>query len=421
MLRTALMQKQGVKMKIPGQLAVILAGFFFVNFGANMVIPFFGVYLTEFMSLTPAQAGIVMTVTVGTPRAMALFGGTVADRFGVRASMTTGLIILIGSAVGYAFADSLTGFVLFAFLSGIGYSLFTPAGKAAVSAYAPEGTKVKAFAVRNLCVNAGAAAGPFVGMLLTVNQLPVTFLLTAGVYAVFLLIVIMVLPRGETQRRRNTEPVGQIPSMTDDKGPGQSQGMFRSLLFVFRDVRMLRFALIIIAYYVMMAIFSLVLPLYLAERYQTQDGVGLLFIGNAVMLIALQYPALVWLARRFKARGIALTGCMLTIAAITTVGIIGCSYGFAALTVVLFTFGQLMIMPAIDTVISDMAPTGREAVYQGFCGLAGAAGGAAGNLLGGALYGYASAHHFIPYAWPLFGIFGLVLVTAYCRWESGKD
>ncbi|WP_248925028.1 MDR family MFS transporter [Paenibacillus hamazuiensis] len=375
---------------------IMLSGFFFINCGANMVIPFFGIYLTTYMHLSPVEAGLVLTVTVGTPRAMALFGGSAADRFGIRRSMLCGLAILIVSAFGYAFSQSLWAFVLCSFFTGIGYSLFTPAGKAAVARLTAEQSRVLAFSLRNMAVNIGAAVGPVVGMLITVESLRKTFLLTSLVYFAFLVLVWLFL------RMDEGVPPASVPL-----------AVIKNLVYVFRDKRLLVFSVLIIAFYVMLAQFSLVLPLFAADRFAAQDAIGMLFAGNALLMIAAQYPLLAVCSRYLAARHIAFVGVLLAAAGIGSAAFAGHFAYLVAVTLVIFTIGQLLIMPSIDTVVADMAPDGLAASYQGFSGLAAAAGGILGNTAGGALYGWAKVSGWIQHVWGLYFAAGLLCCLLY--------
>ncbi|MEW9699199.1 MFS transporter [Paenibacillus sp. SI8] len=382
---------------LPARLWVILSGFFFVNCGANMVIPFFGIYLTQYMNLNAAQAGFVLTVTVGTPRALALFGGSFSDRFGIRRSMLLGLSILIVSSIGYAFSHSLWLFVLYAFISGIGYSLFTPAGKAAVSAYATEQTRVMAFSFRNMAVNLGVAVGPIVGMLITIQAMSITFLLTSAVYLVFMILLLRFLPQNPKE----------------SSAASTSKSLYKNLLFVFRDQRLLLFSLLIITFYIMLAQFTLVLPLYAVDRFQAQDHVGLIFTGNALLMIGLQFPALAFISRYLSSVQTAFLGVVVTIIGIGSAGFADHFVFLVCVTLVIFTLGQLLIMPSIDAVVAEYAPAGFGASYQGFSGLAGAVGGIIGNMSGGILYSWARNHDGLTQVWHMYFILGIMICGLY--------
>lgn len=362
-----------------------------------MVIPFFGVYLTQYMNLNAAQAGFVLTVTVGTPRAMALVGGSFSDRFGMRRSMLLGLSILILSAIGYAFSHSLWSFVLNSFISGIGFSLFTPAGKAAVSAYATEQTRVMAFSFRNMAVNIGVAVGPIIGMLITIQALKLTFLLTSAVYLIFMVLVWWFLPQ----------------KTNEDSINANGFSVYKKILYVFRDKRLTVFSLLIITFYIMLAQFSLVLPLYAVDRFQAQDHVGLLFTGNALLMIGLQVPILGFLLRYLSSVQMAFIGVTLTIIGIGSAGFAGHFIYLLFVTLVVFTMGQLLIMPSIDAVVAEYAPAGLGASYQGFSGLAGAVGGIIGNMLGGILYNWARNHDLLSQVWGVYFILGIFICALY--------
>lgn len=379
---------------MPFPLWIILSGFFFVNCGANMVIPFFGLYVTQYMHVTAAQAGLVLTVTVGTPRALALLGGAFSDKFGIRQSMMLGLGILVISAIGYSFSHSLWAFILNSFISGVGFSLFTPAGKAAVSSIVSNENRMAAFALRNMAVNIGVAAGPIIGMWITVANLRITFLLTAIVYGVFFIFVSLFL-RQESQAGQSKRVSG-----------------LKKLRFVFQDQKLMVYSVLIITFYILLAQFSLVLPLYAADRFGAHNQVGLLFTANALIMIAVQYPILSYLSKYLSAVQISILGIFFTALGLGGAGLAS-QFSLLFITLVVFTVGQLLIMPSIDSVVSEYAPAELAASYQGFSGLAGAVGGIIGNLVGGSFYGWAKHHLSYESFWLSFFIFGCFVCICY--------
>jgi DHA1 family multidrug resistance protein-like MFS transporter len=192
----------------------------------------------------------------------------------------------------------------------------------------------------------------------------------------------------------------------------------RYLSQVFRDPRLMAFSVVIITYYIMLALFSLILPLYASDRFASKDDIGMLFTGNAVLMIAAQYPLLALFSRYLRSPQVAFIGLLLTVAGIGSAAFAG---GFAylmAVTLIIFTLGQILIMPSIDTVVADYAPSGLAASYQGFAGLAAAVGGIIGNTMGGTVYGWAREHGWISHVWVVYfmiGLSGCIIYVLICR------
>jgi predicted MFS family arabinose efflux permease len=113
----------------------------------------------------------------------------------------------------------------------------------------------------NMAVNIGVAVGPIIGMLITIQDIRFTFLLTSAVYLIFMILVWWFLPQ----------------KLNEDSEISNGFSVYKNLLYVFRDKRLTIFSLLIITFYIMLAQFSLVLPLYAVDRFQAQDHIGLIF------------------------------------------------------------------------------------------------------------------------------------------------
>lgn len=64
------------------------------------------------------------------------------------------------------------------------------------------------------------------------------------------------------------------------------------------------------------------------------------------------------------------------------------SFSFFVIGMVIMTFAEMFIWPAVPTIASRLAPQGRDGVYQGIVNSASTVGKALGPLVGGLLVDY---------------------------------
>jgi EmrB/QacA subfamily drug resistance transporter len=130
---------------------------YFVLFGVLFVTPFF---LEAHDALSPARAGLVLTVLPVGLALVAPIAGRLADRFGARLPTASGMV-LTAAALGVVAAgrDSLALIVAGLALAGVGLGLFTPANNAAIMGAAPPHQAGSAGGVLNMTRGVGTSLG----------------------------------------------------------------------------------------------------------------------------------------------------------------------------------------------------------------------------------------------------------------------
>ena len=139
-------------------------------------------------------------------------------------------------------------------------------------------------------------------------------------------------------------------------------------------------------------------------------------IGLAVAvnsgLIVLAQMVLTHGAERFRRGRVAAVG---TILLGLGFGLLPLGRGFlyAAMTIVIWTFGEMLVLPTLTTMISLRAPEGGQGKYQGLFSLAFSVGNVLGPAVGMAAYDRLGA----PVLW--FGVAGLAAAVASGFWLAG--
>jgi EmrB/QacA subfamily drug resistance transporter len=87
----------------------------------------------------------------------------VADRLGARTTFRAALILFLAASIGCAFSSTLTGFVIWRFVQGVGGALMTPVGRMVIVRSVPKAELVAAMATLTIPALIGPMLGPLIG------------------------------------------------------------------------------------------------------------------------------------------------------------------------------------------------------------------------------------------------------------------
>lgn len=382
---------------------VLISGVVLVNAGSFLVIPFLAVYLKDRFGLGAGDMGIALAIKLISNYGLALVGGVWSDWVGPRRVMIIGLVLRIAALVLLAQAGSLAGVVLAMAFLGASGAIYTPAGKAALIALAPPEQRLMVFSLRNTAGNAGIAVGPMLGAWLVALNPASLFYVAAIMHAVFLVITVLFIQHIPGNPRAASKPF---------KGMRKILGRPDAWWLVTATA----------VFWFLTSQFELSMPLE-AARTAGALGPGIIYTLNAAMVITLQIPLTAVLQKRMAPAiglgyGIALTGVGMALMPLN-LGLIG-----LVLAIAVFTLGELIISPLLDELPARLAPRGLAATALGLMSITAAAGGAAGQVLGGRSYEWAQVAGRNPTFWYGFGlsgcVFALFLLISWPRFAARR-
>ncbi len=137
-----------------------------INRSGTMVIPFMTVYLTQELSFSITQAGLVLAVFGLGAVIGAYMGGKLSDRFGFYSIQFWSLLlngiffILLGQM------HTLPGIMIVIFFMSVLGEAFRPANASAVAFYSTAENRTRSYSLNRLAVNLGWSVGPAIGGIL---------------------------------------------------------------------------------------------------------------------------------------------------------------------------------------------------------------------------------------------------------------
>jgi MFS family permease len=133
---------------------------------------------------------------------------------------------------------------------------------------------------------------------------------------------------------------------------------------IFHDGRFLVFLAGVILVGIVFFQHESALPLYLVQYLHLSPAFyGMLFTINTLLIVALEVPIVTATAHWPNRRSL-IIGCFLFAIGFGALGLIATPVGVIA-TVVVWTFGEMVLFPAMSAHLAEIAPENRRGVYMG--------------------------------------------------------
>jgi len=335
-----------------------------------MVLPFLVLYLTEHLGYPARTAGLVLTVYGLGGLVSAPVAGRLCDRVGALRVMQVALAASGGVLLFFPLARGLEPVLGLTFLLSLFSEAVRPASLAALTgSIAPE-KRTAAIALNRLAINLGMSVGPAIGGFLAMASFPLLFVvdgITSLVAGIGLALAVWRLGL------RRHEEVAAEADRAASRGSGGVTGDRRLLVFLSGFFLL---GVVFLQHEGAMAVF-LVRDLAFPESFY-----GMLFVVNTVLIVLVEVPLNLAMAGWSHRRALVL-GTLLCAAGF---GALGLATGplTVVLTVVVWTFGEMIFFPVSATYVADLAPPGRQGymgAYSMAFGLAFTLGPAAGTAV----------------------------------------
>jgi len=341
-----------------------------VNSSGSMVFFFLSLYLTRKLGLTTARAGQVLSLYGFGSLAGAFAGGWLSDRVGSIRVQKMSLVlsgvflIVLGQVTAVAWFMPL----LFAF--GLFAGMLFPANATSMAEACPAALQVKGFALTRLANNLGATIGPAVGGVLALHDYRLLFW-ADGLTSLAAAALFGLLWTGARAAVAVSGGAGApVPARGSPETAGDGAGRApvpvaaRPGPSPWRDVPFLLMMLIFLVWSIVFVQVLTTFPLYIRNVYGlAENRIGQLYAVNTILIVTLEmilmekirkYPLALMINVSFVMLGLGL-GLMP----------FGRSFAFGALTVAVWTFGEMLSMPLVSALIARRSDESNCGRYMG--------------------------------------------------------
>ncbi|HHA2010135.1 TPA: multidrug efflux MFS transporter MdtH [Enterobacter mori] len=362
-----------------------------VVLGFFVVFPLISIRFVDQMGWAALMVGIALGLRQFVQQGLGVFGGAIADRFGAKPMIVTGMLLRAAGFATMAIAHEPWLLWFSCFLSGIGGTLFDPPRTALVVKLIRPQHRGRFFSILMMQDSAGAVIGALLGSWL----LQYDFRLVCATGAV--LFILCALFNGLFL------PAWKLSTV---KAPVR-EGLSR----VLRDKRFVTYVLTLTGYYMLAVQVMLMLPIMVNDIAGTPAAVKWMYAIEACLSLTLLYPIARWSERRFRLEHRLMAGLLLMTLSMMPIGLVN-SLQQLFMLICTFYIGSIVAEPARETLSASLADARARGSYMGFSRLGLALGGALGYAGGGWLFDAGKALGQPELPWMMLGVVGFMTLLA---------
>lgn len=354
--------------------------------GFFMIVPVISVHYVDGLGWAAQTIGLVLAVRQFMQQTLTVAGGALADRFGAKRLIVSGMLIRAVAFWGMAAVFDPPALMLTAVMAAVGGSLFDSPSAAAIAALTLEEERPRFYSMRGVVTGLGLTTGPLIGSALLDVDFALVAVLAGSLYVVAFLISALFLPAVKV-------------GATD-------QALSYGVRLALRDRPFVLLIGLLMGYWFMWVQLTISLPLRANALTGDEKSVGAVYLVNSLITILLQYPIVRALENRFSPMAGLISGIAVMAIGLGSIAL-ALSFPIMLLSIALFSIGNVVALANQNTVIAGQARPEARGSYFGVGAMALALGGGLGNLLGSTLYGESIRLNTPAMPWLVMGAVGL--------------
>ena len=364
----------------PRQYWVLFWGMLISSIGGGLWWPFVTIYMRERLAVPLTTVTLLFTLNSAAMLVAMSVAGPAVDRFGRRFAMIIGLVAGGSVLLAMSAAGTLPVWALLMLLQGFFSPFYRVGSDAMVADMIVPARRAGAYALLRMINNLGLAIGPAIGGFVTGVSYSLAFYIAAAANLLFVTLIALFV--------RETLP-GRTASTTQESGVGggsQAETPKRDRGYgpVLRDRPFVTLCGVFVLTTIPAAIMMMLLAVYAKENFGVPESqYGFIMATNAAMVVLFQYAV----TRRSQAypplRVLALGALFYALGA----GSVALGHGFWGfwLSMVVLTFGELLLAPTGTALAANLAPPDMRGRYMGLYGITGGVAFGIGPVIGALL------------------------------------
>jgi len=353
--------------ELPRQVWIVCAAML-VNRAGTMVLPFLVLYLSQSLGIAPTRAALALTVYGIAAMIAGPIAGRLCDRLGsvqvMKMSLfASGVLLLV-----FPLAQTLVAILAMTFVWSFVSEAVRPAALAAVAELAAPGQRRAAFALIRLAVNLGMSVGPAAAGFLVLLSFHAIFWVD-GLTSILAGVVLLLWPLRAAKVLGSAaalleEPVDVARDIEAESATPPTAAVPSDVLGVLRDRRLVYFLLALIPVYLIFFQLTSAMPLFLVQHLGLPESFfGLIFTLNTLLIVLVEVPLNLSMAHWEHRRALVL-GAMLYAVGFGALALVTDRAAILA-TVVIWTIGEMILLPTSAAYIAEIAPPGKQGECMG--------------------------------------------------------
>jgi MFS family permease len=343
----------------PRQYWIMLVGLVISTAGGSMIWPFMLIYASSKLDMPLSTVAMLISINAGTGLFASFLAGTLSDRIGRKVVMVFSLIV---NGIAYYLlmhAETYPHFVVLMALLGLSNPLYQVGADAMLADIIPSEQRTDAYALNRIAHNAAFGMGPAVGGFLASTSYNLAFYgATAGflIYGLLMIFLAHETLEKNVSVQKGSAMENQARAVKEAASPG-------GYLRVFKDKSYMAFVALIGIGLIAPSLLWILMPVYAKTNFGVPESLyGWIPTTNAFMCVFIQY-GVTHMARRHKALPVTAVGMLVYALGAGSVALMTGFWGFW-LSMVILTFGELILVPVASKYVADVAPADLRGRYM---------------------------------------------------------
>lgn len=328
-----------------------------INRSGSMVLPFLGVYMTDYLKFSLENTGIVLSFYgIGSVLGSWL-GGFLTDKFGEYYIQSWSLFLSAPIFLIIPFFPSVEMMAVLIFLQSTISDTFRPANSVAITKYARPENLTKAFSLNRMAVNLGFSIGPALGGVLSGISYNFLFVFNfTGALIAGIIYVIFFRKRNKIFREKKKLETFEVVKKTG-KSP-------------YKDYPFLVFSVLCTIFAICFFQFFNTIPLFYKDVAKlSQSTIGFILGYSGFIIVLLEMPLVSIAERTLKIPQILFLGAVLAGLSYLML-IFGSNITWLILSMTILCIAEIWALPFMSTVTALRSENRNKGAYMGVNGIA---------------------------------------------------
>ncbi len=330
----------------------MLAVVMLINRSGSMVLPFLGIYMTDYLGFKIETAGLVLSCFGIGSVVGSWLGGMITDKIGEFKVQFLSLFLSVPLFCLMPFFKTEISLAIIMFLQSSVTECFRPANSVAITKYAKKGNITRSFSLNRMAVNLGFSIGPAMGGILSAISYDFLFFFNAAGALISGIVYVRFFRKRQSVDRKIIKKV----NLVKERSP------YLDMKFLFFSFLCLLFAVCFFQLLSTLTIF------YKVEAGLSQQAIGYILGFSGIFIVILEM-LLVNFAEKRMGLGFTLF-----------LGTIFCGAGYAMLgiwstipmlilSISLMSIGEIWVLPFTSTVTAIRSGENNKGAYMGTLGI----------------------------------------------------
>lgn len=317
-----------------------------VNRAGTMVIPFLSLYLTTDLHFTLDDVAWIMTAFGFGSLAGSWIGGKLTDQIGYYKVMVFSLVLSGLLFIGMQFLETFNAICIGIFILMTAADMFRPAMFVALNAYSKPENKTRSVTLIRLAINLGFSVGPAIGGLIITTMSYSSLFWIDGISCMLAGVLLINVLHPKKSKTLDTEISPNPKSAYTDKS------------FIIFLLAMVIFGIIFLQ------LISTIPYFYKEDIGLSEFEIGLLMGLNGLLIFVFEMPLINWLeSKSYTKIGLMIFGLILTSISFLFL-IINPWLVFIIISMILLTFGEMIVFPFSNSFALSRAKRGLKGEYM---------------------------------------------------------